>query len=140
MLHWYNLRWRSTMSSSMIAGWFVGVLLVVTGVSHILRPREWAGYFQHQLREPWAGFVIGMPTLAAGLAIVLMHPAWAWGLSVIVTVVGWGWTVKGTLYLLWPGLPRRVAARHLERPERFRWAGGIAVALGGLALVGHAAT
>jgi uncharacterized protein YjeT (DUF2065 family) len=118
------------------AEWFVGVLLVVTGISHVLRPREWAGLFISLLRESWGGLVIGMPTVAMGLLVVLSHNVWVWAPGLIVTVIGWGWIIKGTLYLLWPALPRRVATPHLARPERFRWAGAVCVLLGAVVLAG----
>lgn len=126
------------MSTPNIAARFVALALIVSGLSHILRPREWAGLFIDLLKKPCAGLLIGLPTFMVGLPIVLAHQIWVPRPAVIVTIFGWGWTTKGLLYLLWPHLFQRVATRHLEHPERFRWAGLVLVLLGGAVAIDQA--
>jgi vacuolar-type H+-ATPase subunit I/STV1 len=45
-------------------------------------------------------FIVGMITLIAGLAMILIHNVWSGGaLPVIVTLVGWLTMIKGLLFL-----------------------------------------
>lgn len=115
---------------------FVGVCLVVLGLSHIVCAALWASLFKDVLAtKPWAGLAIGTLTLPFGLAIVLMHNVWVAHPAVLTTIVGWGWTIKGTLYLLAPQTPERVS-RGLLTAGKFRIAGVFAVVLGAAICVG----
>ena len=117
--------------------WSVAALLAITGISHILHPRLWTEFFRDLLSRPYAGFVLGVPTLLSGLAIVAAHNEWAWRPGVIATVIGWSWSLKGALYLLAPGLPARLARPHLARPARFVAAGVVLLFLAGLLVFGR---
>ncbi|MGD0841933.1 MAG: hypothetical protein ABSA32_12325 [Candidatus Acidiferrales bacterium] len=65
-------------------------------------------------------FIVGIITLAAGLALVLGHNVWSGGvLPVVVTIMGWLTLLKGLLFLCLP-------------PEQ---AGGLV--LGKLSYAGH---
>lgn len=125
------------MPSPALAEWYVAVFLMVAGVSHATAAREWLGFFRDLLDRPWGGLVLGLMHLMPGLAILLAHPAWGWSTSVIVTVLGWAWTIKGSLYLVWPRLPARIARPHLEHPGRFRVAGLVLIVLGAAVLAGR---
>lgn len=114
--------------------WFAAIQLIVLGLSHIVQPRLWTMLFAELLTRPYAGLVIGMFTLPFGLLILLGHNTWALNVSVIVTILGWGWTIKGSLYLLAPAVPQKVARRHLEHPIRFAVAGAIIAGLGAAVL------
>ena len=117
--------------------WSLAALLALTGVSHILHPRLWAEFFRDLLPRPAAGFIIGSPTLLAGLAIAAAPNEGSWRPGVVATVIGWSWSIKGGLYLLVPGLPRRVARRHLEHPGRFALAGLVLLFLAGVLVFGR---
>src|SRR6188508_1603132 len=114
------------MPADRIAEWYTSVSLLVIGVSHITSPRPWALFFKDLLARPYGGLAIGLLHLIPWLAVLLIHNVWTPGPFLIVTIIAWGSTIKGTLYLLWPALPSRVAARQLEHPERFRIAGAVA--------------
>ena len=48
-------------------------------------------------------FLVGVITLAAGLALVLVHNVWSGGaLAVVVTLIGWITLIKGLLFLFLP--------------------------------------
>jgi vacuolar-type H+-ATPase subunit I/STV1 len=65
------------------------------------------------LHDPSMMFVLGVFTLAAGLAMVLAHNIWSGGaLAVVVTLLGWLTLIKGLLFLL---LPRDVEAEFFLR-------------------------
>lgn len=118
------------MPLSNVAEVFVAVILIVTGLSHIACPRLWSELFLDFFGKPYAGLWIGMLTLMVGVPIAAAHNRWEWDLTTIATVIGWGWSVKGTLYVLAPGLPMKVAAPHIRRPARFAYAGVVALVLG----------
>ena len=51
-------------------------------------------------RDPAMMFMLGLLTLAAGLAMVLAHNIWSGGaLPVVVTILGWLTLVKGVAFL-----------------------------------------
>lgn len=125
-----------SMPAANAAEYFVAVILIVTGLSHLARPRLWSLLFVDLLGKPYAGLWIGMLTLLVGVPIAAAHNRWEWDPRTIATVIGWAWSVKGTLYLLVPGLPLKVAAPHIKRPAHFAYAGLVALALGAGLVVG----
>jgi len=77
-------------------------------------------------------FVVGVITLAVGLAMVLAHNIWSGGaLVVIVTLVGWMTLIKSLLFLF---LPPEVEAgfflRQLHYQELFYLYGAVSLVLG----------
>ncbi len=114
---------------------FTAALLLITGVSHIVCPGAWSGLLSDLFRRPYAGLWIGLLTLPVGLLLVVTHNVWVADLAVIVTLLGWAWTIKGTLYLLVPGLPARKLQHVVERPRHFVIAGVCLCALGVAVLV-----
>lgn len=112
-----------------VAERFLGVLLVIVGLSHVLAARLWASLFTDCLRHPSAGLVLGLLTLLVGLPIVLVHNVWVPHFALLTTLIGWGWTVKGTLYLLRPATPERVS-RGLLTPGKFVLAGAVLLVIG----------
>ena len=55
------------------------------------------------LHNPSLIFIVGVITLAAGLAMVLAHNIWSGGaLVVVVTLVGWITLIKSLLFLFLP--------------------------------------
>ncbi len=108
---------------------FLGISLVVIGLSHVLAARQWAEFFGDVLLKPWAGLVIGYFTLQLGLVIVLLHNVWVAHFAVLTTLIGWGQVIKGTVYLLAPGTPARVS-KGLLTAAKFRIAGAVCVVLG----------
>lgn len=123
-------------SLATLAELFAAGLLLIVCCSHVIAPRAWSRLFQDALQYPGAGLIIGLVTLTTGLPILIVHWRWTGDLRSIVTVMAWGWTLKGTLYLLWPGALSLVGARHVKHPQRFVAAGLAGIALAVLALVG----
>src|SRR5260370_28352553 len=55
------------------------------------------------LQNPSMMFILGVITLAAGLAMVLAHNIWSGdALVVVVTLVGWGTLIKSLFFLFLP--------------------------------------
>jgi hypothetical protein len=117
--------------------WGVAALLGLSGASHILHPRLWTEFFRDLFTRAYAGFVIGVPTLLAGLATAAAHPDWEWQPGTVATAIGWSWSIKGGLYLVAPGLPQRLARGHLEHPRRFAAAGVVLLFLAAVLVFGR---
>jgi hypothetical protein len=85
--------------------WFVAVTSAVVGLSHLLRPGDWADAFRrlHECGPPGA-FVNGGLTLAGAAGIVAGHGSWAWPGAVLA--------VDAERHAVDPGVSeyRRVAA------------------------------
>jgi hypothetical protein len=91
--------------------WFVAVTGVVVGLSHLLRPGDWAEAFRqlHRFARPGA-FVNGGLTLTAGAAIIAGHGSWAWP-GAPLTAFGWLLVAKAAVCFLAPD----VALQSMER-------------------------
>ncbi len=113
---------------------------LVIGLSHLLRHREWAEVFGLLRKHPSGGALLsGMISLGMGSLIVVFHNVWS-DASVMLTVLGWAFVIKGSLWLLFPGLGQRSLARvNAENSRKFGVAGvamvGLAVYCGACALL-----
>jgi hypothetical protein len=84
------------------------------------------------LQNPSMTLILGVITLAAGLAMVLAHNIWAGGtLVVVVTLVGWMALVKSLFFLfLPPEMETRLFLQQLHYQQLFYLYGAISLALG----------
>lgn len=92
----------------------IGLYCVVVALSMITRKQAIVETVTTLLQNPSTMLVLGVITLAAGLAMVLAHNLWSGGaLAVIVTIIGWLTLIKGALFLF---LPREMeASLYLEQ-------------------------
>src|SRR3954469_17173475 len=106
--------------------WFVAVTAVVVGLSHLLRPGDWAEAFRqlHRCGRPGA-FANGALSLVPGAAIVAGHGSWAWP-GAVLTGFGWLLVAKGLICLLAPDKALRSMARGAGAPRGFVVAGLLA--------------
>lgn len=110
---------------------FYAVLLLVTGVSHLVQPRRWADFFIELKRHETSAFLIGVLTLPLGLLIVLGHNVWVFDVPVLVTIFGWMMTLKSIAYLVYPASFKAVSPdRHETFHRGFRWIGAAMTVLG----------
>jgi len=114
----------------------IAIGLLVIGLSHWLRAQLWADLFDEWRRNRFLPFFLGWLYLTLGTVIALGHNVWAWDLVVTVTLLGWAWTLKGILYLLWPGLLTHVVEKNLpegQNPARkFALVGAFMAVIGAL--------
>ena len=84
------------------------------------------------LQNPMMTLILGVITLAAGLAMVLAHNIWSGGtLVVVVTLVGWMALVKSLFFLfLPPEMETRLFLQQLHYQQLFYLYGAISLALG----------
>jgi hypothetical protein len=118
--------------------WYIqaiyGPLILIFGLSHLVRPRLWADFFIAMKRTGFAPLIIGMYTLPTGLILIVLHNRWVLDWPLFITLSGWGMTIKSVVYLLYPEAPDRLVAepeRLLGRHYRVFRAGGLAMILFG---------
>ena len=92
----------------------IGLYCILVALSMITRRHATLESVTALLHNPSMIFVVGIITLAAGLAMVLAHNIWSGGsLVVIVTLVGWITLIKSLLFLFLP--PQIEAGLFLKR-------------------------
>ena len=84
------------------------------------------------LQNPSMMLIVGIITLAAGLAVVLAHNMWSGGaLVVVVTLVGWMTLIKSLLFLfLPPKMEAGLFLGHLHYQQLFYLYGAFSLVLG----------
>jgi vacuolar-type H+-ATPase subunit I/STV1 len=81
----------------------VGLYCMFVALSMITRRQATLESVNALLHDPSMMFVVGVITLAAGLALVLAHNVWSSGaLAVVVTLVGWVTVIKGLFFCFCP--------------------------------------
>jgi hypothetical protein len=113
--------------------WFVAVTAAVVGLSHLLRPGDWADAFRrlHAWGRPGA-FANGGLTLAAGAVIVAGHGSWAWP-GAVLTAFGWLLVAKSVGCFLAPDKALRSMDRGGRSPRGFVAGGLLLLAVAGWA-------
>jgi hypothetical protein len=113
--------------------WFVAITSLVAGMSHLLRPDDWAEAYRqlHHLGRPGA-FVNGALHLVPGALLFAGHPSWEWPRSVL-TGFGWLLVAKAVVCFLAPELALRSMERGGHSPRGFVSAGAVLLAVGGWA-------
>src|SRR3984893_15428554 len=92
----------------------IGLYCILIALSMITRRQATVETVTTLLQNPSMMLILGVITLAAGLALVLAHNIWSGGaLVVVVTLVGWLTVIKSLLFLFLP--PEMEARFFLER-------------------------
>ena len=108
------------------------VFLGVIGLSHLVQPRVWVGFFilLRSKGEVGAFFDGFLHLLPAGI-IIGFHNVWS-GVPVLLTLLGWAFLIKSLLRFCIPKVAVTVWARvSLERAWEFQVAGaGILILVG----------
>jgi len=81
----------------------IGLYCIVIAVSMMTRRQATVETVTALLQNPSMMLIVGIITLAAGLAVVLAHNIWSGGaLVVVVTLVGWITLIKSLFFLFLP--------------------------------------
>lgn len=112
---------------------FAVIQFTIVGLSHILRPRDWADFFIWLRERGHAGvFVHGFLSLWFGSIVLAFHNVWT-GLPTVLTVVGCLYLAKAVLCFLLPWTQMRTLGRvSRERAWEFVFPGVVYVAVAGV--------
>jgi len=110
----------------------IGLYCILVAISMITRKQATLESVTALLHDPSMIFIVGVITLAAGLAMVLAHNIWSGGaLVVIVTLVGWITLLKSLLFLfLPPEMEAELFLGQLHYQQLFYLYGAISLVLG----------
>ncbi len=110
----------------------IGLYCVVIGLSMMTRRQVTVETVTALLQNPSMMLIVGIITLAAGLAMVLAHNVWSGGaLVVVVTLVGWITLIKSLFFLfLPPEMETRLFLQQLHYQQLFYLYGAISLVLG----------
>jgi putative exporter of polyketide antibiotics len=110
----------------------IGLYCIVIGLSMMTHSQATVETVTALLQNPSMTLILGVITLAAGLAMVLAHNIWSGGtLVVVVTLVGWMALVKSLFFLfLPPEMETRLFLQQLHYQQLFYLYGAISLALG----------
>src|SRR6056297_3006531 len=85
-----------------------GIVLLVLGISFLLRAPDWSGWFEDvRMDKAYRALPIGCFTILLSSFMVAFHPVWS-GFFMLVTVIGLLGILEGCVYLLFPGALRKI--------------------------------
>jgi putative exporter of polyketide antibiotics len=127
------IRLEGTMSPRTIfLSRLIGLYCILVALSMMTRRQATVETVTALLQNPSMMLILGVITLAAGLAMVLAHNIWSGGaLSVIVTLIGWIALIRSLLFLfLPPELEARLFLGQLHYQRLFYLYTAISLVLG----------
>jgi putative exporter of polyketide antibiotics len=110
----------------------IGLYCILVGLSMMAHSQATVETVTALLQNPSMTLILGVITLAAGLAMVLAHNIWSGGtLVVVVTLVGWMALVKSLFFLfLPPEKETRLFLQQLHYQQFFYLYSAISLVLG----------
>jgi hypothetical protein len=117
---------------TLFLGRLIGLYCILAALCMFVRGQATVDTVTLLLRDAPLMLVLGVVTLAAGLAMVLAHHSWSGGaFAVIVTLVGWVTLIKGMLFLtLTPEAETAIFLKSLHYAQLFRLYAAGAFAVG----------
>lgn len=110
----------------------IGLYCILVALSMITRRQATVDAVTALLQNPSMMLILGVITLAAGLAMVLAHNIWSGrALVVVVSLVGWMTLVKSLIFLfLPPEMEAGLFLRQLHYQQLFYLYGAFSLVLG----------
>jgi hypothetical protein len=110
----------------------IGLYCILAALSMITHKQATVETVTALLHDSSMIFVVGVISLAAGLAMVLAHNVWSGGaLPVVVTIIGWVTLLKSLLLLfLPPEMEAGLFLGQLHYPDLFYVYSGVSLVLG----------
>jgi len=118
-------------STTLFLSRLLGLYCILASLSLVVRKQASLSTVNMLVHNPPVVLLLGVITLAAGLAIVLGHNVWSGGLlPVIVTVVGWITLIKGLLFVFLT--PDAIAnlLEAMQYNQRFYLYAGVSILIG----------
>ena len=109
-----------------------GPVLVILGVSLLVRGQSFVGVFQDILYSPTLIFVLCVLGLLGGIAVILAHNVWAKDWRIIITILGWVSAIESAIWLIVPHTMLQRIVMPLLTPSFLFVYGIVVLLLGGV--------
>ena len=109
-----------------------GPVLVILGLSLLVRGQSFVGVFQDVLYSPTLIFVLCVLGLLGGIAVILAHNVWAKDWRLIITILGWVATIESAVWLIVPHTMLQRIIMPLLSPSFLLVYGIVVLLLGGV--------
>jgi len=118
-------------STTLFLSRLLGLYCILASLSLVVHKQATVSTVNMLVHNPPMLLLLGVITLAAGLAIVLGHNVWSGGLlPVIVTVVGWITLIKGLLFVFLPSDAIANLLETIQYNQRFYLYAGVSILIG----------
>lgn len=116
----------------------VAVVLVVLGLSYLLRSADWLNFLGEAFEHPHRLFPLAIGMVCTGTIIAIAYDDWSSTWPIFVTILGWLMAAEGAFILLFPNWVRKFS----QVPDSiWRWylkIGGVIITAIGAGLFGFA--
>ena len=109
-----------------------GPVLVILGLSLLVRGQSFVGVFQDILYSPTLIFVLCVLGLLGGIAVILAHNVWAKDWRLIITILGWASVIESAVWLIVPHTMLQRIVMPLLTPSFLLVYGIVVLLLGGV--------
>jgi hypothetical protein len=109
-----------------------GPVLVILGLSLLVRGQSFVGVFQDILYSPTLIFVLCVLGLLGGIAVILAHNVWAKDWRLIITILGWASVIESAVWLIVPHTMLQRIIMPLLTPSFLLVYGIVVLLLGGV--------
>jgi hypothetical protein len=120
------------MQTSVFLARMIGPIALGMGLALALNAAAYRVMADEFLRSYALIFLAGLLTLAAGLAIVMIHNVWTAGWPVIITILGWLFVIAGAVRMIAPQVTARLGRKMHAKPLTFKIGAAIDLTLGAL--------
>lgn len=116
-----------------------GPVLLALGLGLLLSKGHYARVYRDLDKEPLAGLTFGMMAMVVGIVHVMAHNAWDSLLAGFISFLGWATLLKGTVFVVLPGMADKWSAFALK--AKLMQAGAVVVLVLGayLSYIGYLA-
>ena len=108
----------------------LGPLYVIVALGMVANAPLYQRVSEAFLEQPAVTYLGGLLALAAGLAILAVHPGWHGDWTAIITLIGWLALIKGALLMVRPGWVMQWSRRMMAEPGRLRVMAVVPLVLG----------
>tara|TARA_R110000868_G_scaffold15698_30_gene71697 strand:- start:719 stop:1126 length:408 start_codon:yes stop_codon:yes gene_type:complete len=114
------------MDFSVFLAQVIGINLLILSLSILSNGKQFHAITDELSERPSLSFLIGMVLLVAGSLLVLSHNVWESSWVLVVTITSWLIFLKGVIYLMMPGLVRKISKEVLQENPALLYVGGVA--------------
>lgn len=120
------------MQSSIFLAQLMGPVLLVAATGLLVNRAGYRAMAQEFLRSPALIYLLGVLTMTAGVAIVLVHNVWVADWRVLLTIFGWLGAIGGAARIALPQQVKTIGAAMLDKPVVMTIGGAAWLAIGAL--------